>query len=216
VVKGTVFSVAIESDATMVSLMEGSVELVADGVAPVLLLPNDTARRGEHDRSINVTKVDVTPPATVPQAAVLGSGSTAPNAMTASAPAMAVDSAIAADLNEITAAHRDPRPAPAVPQNPVPSPPSARAPPSAGEPEPDVPPAPPTAEPPTTPEPPATSVPDVPETQPEAPAPDDDDGHDHDHDHDHDDDDDDDAGSCGRRRCDSDDDHDRGGGNDRR
>jgi len=216
VVKGTVFSVAIENEATSVSLMEGSVELVADGIAPVLLLPNDTATRGVHDRSINVTKVDVAPPAALPQAAVLGSTTNAAESI-ASTPVVANEAALLSDLNEITAAHREQRPTATVPENPAPTPPPV----TPESPQPGVPPV--TTPTPglPTPEAPAPEVPtqpapapepEVPGTQPETPAPgDDNDDHDHDN---HDDDDD--ASACARRKCDSDDDHDHGGGNDRK
>lgn len=204
VVKGTVFSVAIENDATSVSLLEGSVELVADGVAPVLLQPNDTARRGMNDRSINVTKLDVAPPAALPQAAVVGSSSSATASMSASEPVVASDAALAADLSEITAAHRDQHSSAGTPDHTAPAPPEA--------PQPGAPPVTPAPEVPApglpAPEVPTTPAPEVPDTQPEEPAPSDDD-----HDHDHDDDD---ADTCRRRDCDSPDDHDRGGGNDRR
>lgn len=207
VVKGTVFSVAIENDATRVSLMEGSVELVADGVAPVLLQPNDTARRGMNDRSIEVTKLTVAPPAALPQAAVLGSSPSATNSMSAPQPVVPADAALTADLNEITAAHREQRPSPVVPDNP--------APPSPESPQPGAPPATPAPELPApelpAPDEPTPPAPGVPDTQPEAPVPNDDD-----QDSGGDDDRDDDVDTCTRRKCDSPDDRDLGGGNDRR
>ena len=74
VVKGTLFSVAIEGGATEVALLEGSVELVADGIESVLLQPNEIARRTENARSIEVTKVDTTAPQAnaLPNAALAG------------------------------------------------------------------------------------------------------------------------------------------------
>lgn len=189
VVKGTVFSVAIEDDATAVSLLEGSIELVADGIEPVLLQPNESARRGMNERTIHVTKIDVTPPAAPPQANL--TSATTSIARTSFAPPM--DAAIAADLNEITAASRDPR----MPSGVVtPDPPDNT---------PTIPGSTPDVTNPNTPTPdvPSEPAPQVPDADPTPTAP-------------NDDIDDDDVVACARKKCDSDEDDDRGGGNDDR
>lgn len=209
VVKGTVFSVAIEDNATEVALLEGSVELVAEDIESVLLQPNDTARRGATDRAINVTKVDTNLPASAPKA----DASPAAPAQSSASPADSLVSLSAetlSDLNEIASVTRESR-------APAQAPPPSGAAPTTPEP-PTNPNSPPSPDAPTTPEPPepapnepSTPAPGTPDVDPvpnptppdvdppPTPIPDDDDDDD----------------NCGRRKCDSDDDHDHGGGNDR-
>lgn len=209
VVKGTLFSVTIEDQATSVALLEGSVELVADDIAPVLLHPNETARRNARDRNIDVTRIDTKAPiAPPPQSQSVSPSSSISNSSAEPAP-VTTDVATLSDLNEITAAQRQARnetPAPTPPitpnDDPTPSDPDD-SPTTPGEnPTPDpVPNAPTPDTPAPTPEPPPPSVdptptpPNVDPTPvpPTVPDRDDDD--------------------CGKKHCDSDDDHDHGGGN---
>jgi hypothetical protein len=213
VVKGTVFSVAIEDDATQVALLEGSVELVAEDIESVMLQPNETARRGAGDRAINVTKIDTSPPASAPKANATPGAPM--NSSTSQADALfSLSAETLTDLNEIANVTRESRVAPVTPPS-EPPPTSPDGPTDQNNP--------PTPDAPMTPEPPEPSVPSQPApTTPDvdpAPIPTGPDvdpaptpilpGDDHDHDdHDHDDD-------CGRRKCDGDD-HDHGGGNDDR
>ena len=188
VVKGTMFTVAIDGHSTAVSLLEGSVELVADGIEPILLQPNETASRSEGARAITVTKIDMTPPAALPQAQL---NSPANGAASSS---LAADASITAstltDLNEITAAQRVDRPT--TPTGNLPSTPTSPVDPSVPGTTPEVPSANPS---PTTPTPGADPTP-VPVPVP-VPVPTDDDDDD-----------------CGKKHCDGDDDN-HGGGNDK-
>jgi hypothetical protein len=194
VVKGTMFSVAIEDGATSVSLLEGSVELVADGVETVLLQPNESARHGANDRAINVTKIDTTPPVP-PQASAAPSNQTL-SGSTSDASFAPANEATFADLNEIASVRRDAGAGPSVGAPPTEAPgpgapPSPNAPDAAPTPSTPAPPA-PTPEVPA-PMPPAPPAPTAPVPTPE-PTP----GDDH----------------CGRGHCDSEDDDDHGRGND--
>ena len=184
VVKGTMFSVAIEDGATSVSLLEGSVELVADGVDSVLLQPNESARHGANDRAINVTKIDTTPPVP-PQASAAPSSQTLTGS-TSDASVAPVSEATFADLNEIASVRRDVGAGPSVGAPPSPNAPDAAPTPSTPTPA-------PTPEVPAPP-PPSPTVPvPTPDLEPQ-PIPGDDD--------------------CGRGQCDNEDDDDRGPGND--
>ena len=118
VVKGTTFSVAIDERSATVALLEGSVELSSPEIdQPLLLKPNQSARRAAGERSIAVTTLDTS---TRPQAR-------AGSVRSPLAPASAeVDPrrSIQSDLREITAAYSDRRAntrAGSTPQ-PVPSP----------------------------------------------------------------------------------------------
>jgi len=196
VVKGTVFSVAIEDGATAVSLLEGSVELLADGIEPVLLHPNETARRGADERAITVTKIDATVPPVSPRA---GTTADAPAISTTSIAASApTDATVLGDLSEITAAFRQQRSPQSVIEAPPDSHPIVPAPSGPGA-EPQAPQAPQTPSP--GPEAPTAPAPQVPGIEPLPPAPIDDD---------------DDRDDCRRKKCDSDEDHDHGRGNDNR
>ena len=205
VVKGTVFSVAIDDDATSVSLLEGSVELVADDIDTVLLQPNETARRGANDRAINVTPIEASRPSARAESAAPAATGNA-TALAPTSPSVISD-AMLADLNEVAAVRRDaltqtidtpttPGVTPTVPEGaPTPSP-------APQEPAP-VPPQTPDVTPPTAPTPnvPGTSPAPVPTPHPvpvptpnPTPTPSDDD--------------------CRRGKCDSPHDHDHGPGND--
>ncbi len=204
VVKGTVFSVAIEDSATAVSLLEGSVELLAEGIEPVLLHPNETARRGADDRTITVTKIDTAAPPVSPRASTTGDAPSTTIGSKSLAALAPTDARVFGELSEITAAYRQQRSSQSVveapepdahPTVPVPSVPGAgpQAPsaPQTRSPEPEAP---------TTP---APQVPtsEVPSIEPLPPGPSDDD---------------DDRDDCRRKKCDSDEDHDNGRGNDDR
>ena len=62
VVKGTVFTVAVEEGATSVTLMEGSLDVSAPGVSQhVLLKPNQSIRHGAGESSLLVSPVGAAP-----------------------------------------------------------------------------------------------------------------------------------------------------------
>jgi hypothetical protein len=189
VVKGTMFSVAIEDGATSVSLLEGSVELVADGVDSVLLKPNESARHGANDRAIHITKIDTTPP--VPPQASTAPATQALAGSTNDASFAPASEATFADLNEIASVRRDAGAGPSIGAPPTEAP-GPGAPPSPSTPAPT-----PTPTPTPTPEVPAPTPPTVPmptpDLEPDTIPMDDD---------------------CRRKKCDSDDDHDNGRGND--
>lgn len=197
VVKGTVFSVAIDEGTTSVSLLEGSVELVADGIDPVLLQPNETARRGANDRAINVTPIDTTQPTA--RAESSGVSSASGNVLAAPA-SSAIGDATFADLNEVAAIRRDVAPrAIETPTTPGSTPTVPDATPELPTPTtPDVTPTPtPTPTPPPSPSPNVPGTSPTPVPPPVLTPPDD---------HHH----------CKRKKCDSPDDHDHGPGNDRK
>jgi hypothetical protein len=190
VVKGTVFSVSIDEGATSVSLLEGSVELVADGIETVLLQPNETARHGANDHAINVTKIDMTPPQ---------AGATpfdrAPTATSRPEFTRAADATLA-DLNEIASVRRDVGAVPAIQPPPAPNTPTPEGPTTPSGPGSAPVPSTPSTPAPEAPTPGVPNVPPAPTPGVDpAPVPSDDD-------------------DCGKKHCDSDDD-DHGGGNDK-
>jgi hypothetical protein len=101
VVKGTMFSVAIQDGGAEVALLEGSVELNASGIEPVLMHPNERAWRGSGESSIKVFKIDATPP----QASTFRDSSSLERTPSAAS----VDTDLTAELNTIVAVRREER-----------------------------------------------------------------------------------------------------------
>jgi hypothetical protein len=63
VVKGTVFTIAVEEGATSVTLMEGSLDVSAPGVREhVLLKPNQSIRHSRGENSLTVNPIGAAPP----------------------------------------------------------------------------------------------------------------------------------------------------------
>lgn len=194
VVKGTVFSVAIEESATSVALLEGSVQLIADGIDPVVLKPNETGRRGAGDRAIAVVPIDVSRPTALRSEAPV---SATVAALEPSAPA-AISDAMLADLNAVAIVRRDVSNAMATP-TPTANPTLPEVEPQPLPPQPEFLPPPPAISPPTpTPTPPPIpTLPPTPSLPEPTPSPDP-------------------VYTCRRKKCDSPDDHDNGRGNDGR
>jgi hypothetical protein len=176
VVKGTVFSVDAQEGATLVSLLEGSLEVSAPGSDEAILLrPNESATRNAGGARIEVQAASMFAPAvTASTGGVAGSLAASPEPLAVGAASV---ERVQADVAGLMASLGDRRAAPPVDGQPQPAPGTA----------------PPPGPPATDPQSPGPGP--EPDPTPTTPAP----GHDddHDHDHDHDDDHDDDDGNKG-------------------
>jgi hypothetical protein len=148
VVKGTLFSINVENQSTVVALLEGSLEVSGQGAEqPMLLAPGDAAHRKSGERNISVDRHNT---ASLGQPRAIR-GDTVPGGSTDSRGlAWATE-----DLAQVTAAIGLAPPAPSTPAAPqVPPPASGSPPPSTSAPPASTPdPAPSTTPPPVTPPP---------------------------------------------------------------